>query len=163
MSCGGGYDPKSQHYSTHAIATILSLQHQQTHDFKTQSTKYNFKSLSGTLGGKKSDFQQIGYLKDIPKQNRHPTKNKKHRYGFKPRSAEGKRLVRQIRFSRTGEARRNLRQPSYLSLACAKVTGVHHHTQLHDLAFCNQLNLVYAHLKHRKMISNTTTFTCIYI
>lgn len=54
MSWGGGgvYDPKSQHYSTHAIATILSLQHQQTHDFKTQSTKYNFKGLSGTLGGK---------------------------------------------------------------------------------------------------------------
>lgn len=52
----GGYDPKSQHYSTHAIATILSLQHQQTHDFKTQSTKYNFKGLSGTLGGKKNQI-----------------------------------------------------------------------------------------------------------
>lgn len=40
-------------------------------------------------GEKKSDFQQIGYLKDIPKQNRHPTKNKKHRYGFKPRKCWG--------------------------------------------------------------------------
>lgn len=59
----GGHNPKSQHYSTHAIAITLSLQHQQTHDFKTQSTKCNFKGLSGTLGKKKSDFQQIGYLK----------------------------------------------------------------------------------------------------
>lgn len=46
----GGARPEESASFTHAIATILSLQLQQTLDFKTQSTKCNLIGLCGKFG-----------------------------------------------------------------------------------------------------------------
>lgn len=103
-----------------------------------------------------SDFLQISYLKDIPRQKQkqnqtYPTKERNKIWlRLNPIVLGGGRVGwGPVEAGSQGQARldRNLRQ-SYLSFSCVRITGVHHHTWMHHLAFCSQLNLVHAHLQH---------------